>query len=607
MDSTRKFEPELLETSFRSLSAKQIQQQDGQLHVEEEEKSGLQQDDRPTPNHDLPTPPSSTSASPPPLPPPALAKPRRFLPLVVETMSTEHRGGSNDAANENASTNPGHDSSGSTQNTTKRFRPQLIETAKGSFRQPNATRAPNSSATAESRFSYASLRRRQEGGRRPSFQVPTLPAIGSSDASPTSPGSPISTDPTIFSDAGAPHRDGNGTLQQVSSRERLHSNASISDRDLAAVRKAAEFMRDRALAAFPNEQVHQPVAHFAIDNEDDEEEQALKELREKVNIFRRGSTVDLLYELEELARHKEESEMRARERLFAEAYRVSSAVPENRRFYDTDPSDYDVSGSWEEDEGIVYLKRATSPPMLGQDIEFVRCQSPDQLSSGRSSPEIERDPRGLRKITEGSAAHLWVPRRPSHDENEPGLWHGYCKETDHEDRDQRGRSAHPAWSKLLTTIVTPGIHEEGKQLALQTGIVPVVQPSLRPTTPEGGRRGHVERQLDERIQHEFDDKFVTQLYNYLAFGYPCIAREYDEELSKITGIPVEELRQDDASQGATGYVGIDQSSNIEGKCHRWFALKAYVHEWARQQPRSTDPENPLGPWSGIVRRGSWGV
>jgi hypothetical protein len=70
---------------------------------------------------------------------------------------------------------------------------------------------------------------------------------------------------------------------------------------------------------------------------------------------------------------------------------------------------------------------------------------------------------------------------------------------------------------------------------------------------------------------------------------------------------VDELRQDDASQDATGYVGINQSSNTEGKCHRWFALKAYVHEWARQQPRSTDPGNPLGPSPGIARRGSWGV
>jgi hypothetical protein len=40
--------------------------------------------------------------------------------------------------------------------------------------------------------------------------------------------------------------DDDNTAGQVCSRERLHSSASITDRDLTAVRKAAEFMRDRA-------------------------------------------------------------------------------------------------------------------------------------------------------------------------------------------------------------------------------------------------------------------------------------------------------------------------------------------------------------------------
>jgi hypothetical protein len=146
-----------------------------------------------------------------------------------------------------------------------------------------------------------------------------------------------------------------------------------------------------------------------------------------------------------------------------------------------------------------------------------------------------------------------------------------------------------------------------------------------------------EAMMRDKIRDEFTDHFVTQVYNYLSLGYPAMARAYDAELAKITGVPVVELCRDDDELMANGHFvdevdpesesdddetmrpeedeavhdapprprGAEKTGEQKGRCPRWRALRAYVHEWARQHP-NLDTLDPL-VWGLQERRGSWGV
>jgi hypothetical protein len=137
--------------------------------------------------------------------------------------------------------------------------------------------------------------------------------------------------------------------------------------------------------------------------------------------------------------------------------------------------------------------------------------------------------------------------------------------------------------------------------------------------------------LEDKIAAEFDDHFVSQVYNYLSLGYPATARQYDEELSKISRISVEELQRDDgaimealwgtAPNGddgdadkkkkarAAGHIMLDSEAKDgvreEDRCPRWKALKLYIYEWAHQHP-DLNAISPLA-WGVQERRGSWGI
>lgn len=120
--------------------------------------------------------------------------------------------------------------------------------------------------------------------------------------------------------------------------------------------------------------------------------------------------------------------------------------------------------------------------------------------------------------------------------------------------------------------------------------------------------------LEKSIENEFHDGFVTQVYNYLSLGYPALARKYDHELSKITRIPIVELRQDDANVNAKGYVGAPEGTGCElrgvqeGQCERWTALKLYIREWARQQPNMSKKDGAANEdWGVRARKGSWAI
>jgi hypothetical protein len=123
-------------------------------------------------------------------------------------------------------------------------------------------------------------------------------------------------------------------------------------------------------------------------------------------------------------------------------------------------------------------------------------------------------------------------------------------------------------------------------------------------------------QLESRIEDEFPNRVITQIYNYLSLGYPSLAHMFDDELSKISRIPIDELRKDDNNIDAKGYIGVPEGdghdeTEVVGKCKRWEALRLYVREWARQSPNFADDRTrPVGAnedWGARARKGSWGI
>jgi hypothetical protein len=113
----------------------------------------------------------------------------------------------------------------------------------------------------------------------------------------------------------------------------------------------------------------------------------------------------------------------------------------------------------------------------------------------------------------------------------------------------------------------------------------------------------VEATLDE----EFPDAFVTQVYNYLSLGYPALAQKFDDELSKISRISLEDIRKNDPRKNSNGYVNLPegegpQEHDVKDTCGRWRALRLYIREWGRQESRMIASDKRYGR---AVRRGSW--
>ncbi|KAK4032044.1 hypothetical protein C8A01DRAFT_41523 [Parachaetomium inaequale] len=311
------------------------------------------------------------------------------------------------------------------------------------------------------------------------------------------------------------------------------------------------------------------------------------------------------------------------------------------------------------------LRLKSSPPMLGQDLTFRRCPSPKQT-------KLEPD-------------HLWdvATGGTLEDHNrdpteQHGLWRGYCYTAD-----QTEKLAPAERLVMITTPLRPAsLTGEKDPFARDfTGSVPATF-SEEPTPLTGGGTTHATgtasvpgavpehrtknqapkglhmlqnllnldeklkkekaaADLEEKIAAEFDDHFVSQVYNYLSLGYPATARQYDGELSKISRIGVEELEAGDEAVmegvwgshahtavngngngkvdgvdgeerkkvGATGHIMLDSEAkdgvSEEDRCPRWKALKLYIYEWARQHPDL----NAISPsaWGVQERRGSWGI
>ncbi|KAJ8129243.1 hypothetical protein O1611_g4390 [Lasiodiplodia mahajangana] len=279
------------------------------------------------------------------------------------------------------------------------------------------------------------------------------------------------------------------------------------------------------------------------------------------------------------------------------------------------------------------MRKAASPPMLGADLTFRTCPSPQYTRMEPNQPYAQFD-------------HLEKHQRDA--SGATGLWRGYCSSKT---------------NKIDTRALQPPalLHTPGASCSPIDPFDSAFGASMNgsgtqsPTWAVGGRPTSLHRQtlsgLEDRLEREmgrkereeailaeFDDAFVTQVYNYLSLGYAATARAFDDELSKISGICVEELRKDDnvkvgkgfmlemeisPSRGSTDSSNSSSSSSSSGdeqivsytherrprhKPPRWKALKLYIREWARQHP-SFNGDDDSGPpaWGVRARRGSWAI
>lgn len=269
----------------------------------------------------------------------------------------------------------------------------------------------------------------------------------------------------------------------------------------------------------------------------------------------------------------------------------------------------------EVDAEFEVMRRAASPPLLGGDIVFPRCESPEvcKISTDlpftlRASEEKRRDP--TQKL---------------------GLWGGYCFNPCKEE-------PLPSPSPLDPNNLTP---PSGGGLLWSARNTPSARPHTdapspppspagrmwcsanpKPTPPQGlspfqsigapsperqtafARPALEPEARERRIASEFNDAFVTQLYNYLSLGYPATARDFDAELCAATGISEEDITREDVRTMERGHLC---GSEVEGcpeemRSPRWKALRAYVRGWAGDQ-EDLDSSKP-GPWA-EGGRGSW--
>ncbi|POS84769.1 hypothetical protein EPUL_003845 [Erysiphe pulchra] len=399
-----------------------------------------------------------------------------------------------------------------------------------------------------------------------------------------------------------------------------------------AAKSARKQLMEKALllAAYPNESDHQNVEHFYdrevetasendsprivddmdIEIDDDTSDSSNKSRRR----FIRRRSSDSLYAIREMQVHKDRQvklrkEQAAKSRLGMDGASSNHGVFRGRIKKSHASLDKDIM-----EKELLNMRNAASPPMLGTGLKFRRCSSPKPM-------KFEIDQKSDLKLNRSSTGG--------------GLWGGYCVADNSKDQKTQNEEKvspliHTPWSgKSFGYALEESLAEQS--LAEQS--LYLVKSNSRASNNDKNFGTHDEfiKQREptnsvliesEKYSEEFDDKFVTQVYNYLSLGYPSLAWQFDEELSRISKISVDELRRNDESD-IKGHIGLRAMSFREGEttahpkkiesqdkdksqsCTRWRALKIYIQEWSRQNP-SLD-QAALGPcsWGVGARKGSW--
>ncbi|KAI4101534.1 MAG: hypothetical protein LQ339_005031 [Xanthoria mediterranea] len=547
---------------------------------------------------------SFTSPSRPTLPPPIepSSKPRKFMPQLVETTSRRRkRGDTLPAVLDSDKTEHSADSPIYLPRHLRIPRPGVLPVPPDNSPTVSTDQVPQ---LPESKFSYDSLSRRstlEQLDRRQSFRRPDLPSIPSqteeSDDSDESSCPSLSTTPSAQSEEAESRK--NATRAQGGDK---------SGHLLALAAQAAQKqLREQAMAAYPNEHTHEYVDHFAIDREDGAGEGMGVLSRSATypppagsesvsSVSRRESHAG--WDAAEMRKHSQNLERQRQQHKEKERSAVAT------RKHSTTTARSNAIGGHQKDDQMKPMHKAASPPMAGQNLKFPKCQSPRQtrLDVGQHLGVSIRVDNAESREHSG----LWTPQGAASRQNSKhGLWMGVC-----------ALSAMPATPAVFQTgLLTPAVERDDP--FVPTG--PASKGHLPPSPPESNisSKACCLNQVlsqEKTIEAEFHDGFITQVYNYLSLGYPALARKYDDELSRITKVPIDNLRQDDQHTNAKGYIGAPEGTGCDlrgvqdGQCERWTALRVYILEWAKQRTRMGVRDGAANEdWGARARKGSWAL
>ena len=479
----------------------------------------------------------------------------------------------------------------------------------------------------ESRFSSSKLAEKAE--RRHSFRVPNLPAITSQSETEESNDSSVpslSTSPSADSDQTEPSNK--KKKKRKSGPQRKSQDAQWAGYLLQLAAKTAEKqLREQAMAAYPNEQMHEPVDHYAIDRDSEDSDvevgvgklqvgASAEEQADRKPAGHRHRDSDAGFGLAEMRRHQEKledqkrdawaqapSELGRRRSTRTALQQAKSAQKAAEGVVPAGAPPKDIMG-WQKDNEMKPMRNAASPPMAGENLQFPKCLSPRATRL-----DVHQYPGSTKYTDTPSRQHtgLWTPGGGASRQNsKSGLWNGVCNAANQDAL----TVPRPAQTGLLTPSVerSDPFEVAGNYQNMQ------LPPTPSSSQEEYTRLDSVLRR-EKTIEQELNDTFVTQVYNYLSLGYPSLARKFDLELSKITNVSIDDLRKDDDKCNAKGYVGAPEGtgSDVRGimqgdtKCERWCALRLYVREWGRQQPEMGAIEDVEGGWGARARKGSWAI
>lgn len=566
---------------------------------------------------------------------------RRFLPQPVET-STKHSKApeSRDDPQATSQDRTLPQPIESTRTSSRKFAPQLMDTARRSRKRTDTLPAvlpsdrideyqphdllhipkhlrpspipplnsPIPSAEGgpqlhESRFSAANLAKRET--RRHSFRVPDLPRIASSGSEEDSKG------PSLSSSPGARPDETEHYKHATRIRESIDERSSGYLLSLAA-KTAQKQLREQVLAAYPNEHDYQPVDHFAVDRDSISDSDAEgtgilgQSTPSKAMPHKRES--DAGWDAAELRQHRDNLRQQEQDHKGTERAELDRRKSGKDAF--ADPGKAAVfaqaaHGKAADKQEWQKMRDAASPPMAGAELRFPKCLSPrhTRLDVGQY-PSAAKHAKDKSRSAEHSG--LWTPGGgASRQGSQSGLWMGVCALSAQEGL---------APPKMIQSgLLTPGVERDDpfSQHVETDQQLPPSPPSSFGSKTEG--LDHI-LQREKTIEEEFDDTFVTQIYNYLSMGYPSMAQKFDHELSKITKVAVEQLRGDDGDANVKGYVGAPEGTGSdmrgmqEGQCERWLALRLYVKEWARQHPHTISRDDGGNKdWGARARKGSWAI
>jgi hypothetical protein len=506
-----------------------------------------------------------------------------------------------------------------------------------------------------------------DGGSRPqgrftershSFRCPELDTIESSESEPGSQSSSLSSSPAqgspiTASDSSYPNPYP-GFKDATRVRESVDENFHNYLLKLEA-KRAEERMREQALAAFPNSDFHEPVMHY-MDEEETESEHSVEDRpatweghdeEEYTKKIRRDST-KVSWEQLEMQRHAERMQQ---ERM------ANQTTAKHHAKQATEGPWWNpglTAGITPVDRDFRDMQDRARPPMLGDDITFPRCRSPSparfDVTQGSTALRnqmcylTEHADSQRREEAEDEEPHLWEGlqeaktqftsiRTPPATMGSPsqshkkGLWGGFCA---FDDERHPGSLSPPVGA--VSGLMTPRDETEQNPFeqnfkSPQSSLVvdpehPIIKtpPAVMGRGPSSAELGTIdavlvsEKDLDETMNNDYPDSFITQVYNYLSLGYPTLARPFDAELAKISRFDIAVLRQDDkkAKQQPRGYIRLGPDFEggggevSEANCMRWQALKVYVREWARQEKNMIRTDGVFGNFGTAARRGSWG-